>query len=115
MRVTGYDMSIAVPDQVEGFEVYLIGVDARIYDFHRETKLWALGQERVLSAVPGGESNLSIAQKAIQQGEGETVEFKPFIKDSSLKLNELVKAVIAFSNTKGGVLLVGVSGSAPIV
>lgn len=108
-RVTGSDMSIAVPDQVEGFEVYLIGVDDRIYDFHRETKLWALGQERVLGAVPGGEANLSIAQKAIQQGEGETVEFKPFIKDSSLKLNELVKAVIAFSNTKGGVLLVGVS------
>lgn len=107
--VTGSEMSIPVPDQVEGFEVYLIGVDDRVYDFHRETKLWALGQERVLGAVPGGEGNLAIVQKAIQQGEGEAVEFKPFVKESGSKLNELVKTVIAFSNTKGGVLLVGIS------
>ena len=107
--VTGPEALLQVPDHVEGFEVYLMGPDETVYDFHRETKLWTLGQERVLGAVPGGEGNSTIAQKAIGQGEGETVEFKPYIKESGSKLNELVKTVIAFANTKGGVLLVGIS------
>lgn len=103
------NLMISVPDQVEGWELYLLGKDGTVYDFHRETKLWTLGQERVLGVAPGGEEHLVIVQKAIQQGEGETTEFKPYIKERGSKFNELVKSVIAFANTKGGALIVGIS------
>jgi hypothetical protein len=43
----------------------------------------------------------------IARGERDTVEFKPFAHDSN-KQNEIVKSVVAFANTDGGRVYVGV-------
>lgn len=43
-------------------------------------------------------------QKSIQNGEGKTIEFKVELPNS----NTLAKTIIAFSNTAGGKLIIGV-------
>ncbi|EQD77081.1 ATPase associated with various cellular activities, AAA-4, partial [mine drainage metagenome] len=54
--------------------------------------------------------------KAIQQGEDQHVEFKESVDPSDKnKLKELVRSVIAFSNTDGGVIIIGVSDDCEIV
>lgn len=49
-------------------------------------------------------------ESLIEQGEGTTIEFKSTV-DSALKI---AKTLTAFANTKGGILLVGVSDSGKI-
>jgi len=49
-----------------------------------------------------------VVSKAIRLGEGEMIEFKPYIALRSEKQNELITTAIAFSNTKGGAILIGV-------
>lgn len=109
LPVTAGEMRIEPHGQVEGFEVYLLGADGTLYDFHRETRFWVLGQDRVLGSLPGTGTDPAVVQKALERGEGETVEFKTFIKQGDSKQNELVETAIAFANTKGGMILLGVN------
>lgn len=102
-------LSIEVPEHVEGFEVYLVGLDETLYDFHRETRFWALGQKRVFGNLHRQGTEETAIHSAIQSGEGESVEYKPFLKKGDAKYEELVRTVIAFANTKGGVILLGVN------
>lgn len=106
--VSSAEISIPLEDQIDGFEVYLIGTDGTIYDFHRETSLWALGQERVLGSTGKQDEDKTATRNALQSGEGETIEFKPFIREGDDKHNEVIKTVMAFANTKGGAIFFGV-------
>jgi len=115
MFVASGTISVKIPDQVEGFEVYLMGADGNIYDFHRETRFWVLGQDRVLRDVPKQGTVESEVHSALQHGEGETTEFKPYIKKGDPKHQELVKTVIAFANTKGGMILIGIDDECIVV
>lgn len=47
----------------------------------------------------------------IASGEGETVEFKPFIEGTGEKLNEVIETVVALANSRGGRVFVGVDNS----
>ena len=49
--------------------------------------------------------------KSIQDGEGKTVEFKVELPNS----NTLAKTIIAFSNTGGGKLIIGVNDQGEII
>lgn len=88
---------------------WLIGPDDRIFDFHRETRYWNMGQTRVLQFNSEKPEYIDVAMQAIKMGEGPTVEFKPYITIENQKSEELIKTVIAFANTLGGVLLIGVN------
>ncbi len=46
--------------------------------------------------------------QAVQSGENEVREFKPFVTPRDKKEFELVKTVVAFANTDGGTLFLGV-------
>ena len=50
-------------------------------------------------------------QKSIQDGEGKTIEFKAELPNS----NTLAKTIIAFSNTGGGKLIIGVNDQGKII
>jgi ATP-dependent DNA helicase RecG len=50
-------------------------------------------------------------QKLIKDGEGKTIEFKAELPNS----NTLAKTIIAFSNTGGGKLIVGVNDQGEII
>ncbi|PCI61295.1 MAG: hypothetical protein COB35_06860 [Gammaproteobacteria bacterium] len=52
---------------------------------------------------------LTILQKLINQGEGQSIEFKTSFQ------KEVIEAIVAFANTKGGKVLIGVSDSGDIL
>jgi len=54
---------------------------------------------------------------ALEQGEGEQVEFKPLVRlePQDGKLGELLRATVAFANTSGGTIYLGVTDDGAIV
>jgi len=99
---------IEIPDDTEEFYCYLIDSRGRVYDYHQETRFLTVGQEhRLLTPDPLGTNDTAILE-LVNQGEGETLEFKPYIKPRNGKQEELIETVIAFANTKGGTILLGV-------
>ena len=87
--------------------IYLIGRDSRLYDYHHEGRLWTAGTRRVWTRKTGSASEA--VHRGLQRGEGETVEFKPYIWPRSQKEREILETVVAFANTRGGHILIGVN------
>jgi predicted HTH transcriptional regulator len=52
---------------------------------------------------------LSRAERDLAKGEGDQIEFKPFISSRDPKEGEIVDTAIAFANTAGGRIFVGVA------
>ena len=102
-------------ENTDGIEIYLIGQDDTVYDFHRETHFWSINHRR-LFGMRGQESKGSGAvEQLLLQGEGEQTEFKPYIRpDHTEKLEEVIKSTIAFANTKGGNILLGVDNACEV-
>lgn len=103
----GIEMSLKEP--LDSLEIYLIGPDNTIYDHHREGAFHSTGHRRLLAKEETSEPIDALLQKAIASGESETVEFKPFIEIGHSKIDEVIETVIAFANTKGGTVLLGVN------
>lgn len=107
-RAIGPEIVLDVPLGAEALQVYLIGRDNNLYDFHDESRFWHGQRKRVLTELKSVDEGDTV-QKALRSGESDTVEFKPFIEEGHPKKNELVESVIAFSNTQGGVIILGVN------
>jgi len=105
--VTSPTLSIDLPLEAEALEIHLIGPDETIYDYRRETRFWTTGHDRILQTVKEepGEAAVRDARKL---GEGEMVEFKPFLRFGDSKQDELIRTTIAFANTKGGRIFIGI-------
>lgn len=91
-----------VPSDADVIEVYLIHRDGTLLSHRRLTR----GEH--YSARPGDFVLQEYAEKELRQGEGERVEYKPFITPKNQKERELIQTVVAFSNTFGGRVYVGV-------
>lgn len=114
-RVENSMCRIAVPAHIDRLEYYLIDHDGSVFDFHREDRLssMSLGKK-----ILGSKQRSLIEQigMALHDGEGQRVEFKPFVEpEQSLgtganktKLREIVTTVVAFANTQGGHIYIGV-------
>jgi len=102
------EVSIDVPSQAEAFEIYLVGPDETVYDFRRETRFWTIGLDRILQTARGGESDEATVREAVQRGEGESLEFKPYIAPDDRKQQELIDTTVAFANTRGGSIFIGI-------
>jgi hypothetical protein len=110
----------AAPD-ADSLEYYLIDRRGTVYDFHREDRFSQLQKgRRTLGAV-----NRTLAdqvRKACHAGEGMHVEFKPFIDPNEkfnankqkTKLLEIIIAAVAFANTEGGYIYLGVEDDCSI-
>jgi len=103
------EIGLDVPEEAEGVELYLLSPDGTIYDFHHETNYWVLGQWRVLGVDTTDRDLQAMIDHAVLSGECETVEFKPFILIGNQKWDEVIKTIIAFANTKGGIIIFGVN------
>ncbi len=92
-----------------------MGSDGVLYDFHRETRYWIRGQRRILGIDTTSKELQAIVDQALLSGECEKVEFKPFLTIGDEKWNEVTETVIAFANTKGGVIIFGVNKHCSVV
>jgi len=87
---------------------WLIGSDNTVYDFHQESRYRSAGQKRFLVSEYEEKDDVKVIREAVKKGEGSNVEFKPFIKVGDKKVKELIRTAIAFANTNGGMIIIGV-------
>lgn len=92
--------------------IYLVTAEDRTLDFYEETPFRHSGKVRFISK--GEVAEVSDIQALIMGGENEFVEFKEKVKEEKTK-KDLAKTAIAFANTKGGKIFIGVNDNADIV
>ncbi len=106
---------LMVPSDADRLEYYLIDHQNTIYDFHREDRFSRQrGGRSALGAIK--RTMVDQVRQAAQDGEGPRIEFKPFVHPERLisankqktKLYEVVKTIVAFANTDGGQIYLGI-------
>jgi hypothetical protein len=109
-KVVGTSVEVSRPTWADQVSIWLVRSDSLVTDFFFENSHRCSRSRRVLYP-PSAETNdvepAVLAQ--IQSGESENLEFKPFIKPTSDKFEELIRTVIAFANKHGGTIYMGVS------
>jgi hypothetical protein len=112
--VQGSKATLDVPWDADRLEFFLLDSEGVVYDFHREDH-WSRqrGNRSALGRVDRAPQDQ--VRKAVQEGEGSRIEFKPFIDvekiapgDRKAKFHEVVRTVVAFANTDGGRIYLGV-------
>ena len=104
-----------IPSLADRLECWLIDNTGEVYDFRRDSRISGSGSSR--SAF--GSANRAkeqLVRDALQEGEGTYVEFKPFVDpaqpfnvhNQKTKLLEIIRTVVAFANTQGGRIFLGV-------
>jgi hypothetical protein len=94
--------------------IFNVPIDTRLVSLFLVTAGDLLGQvdlTRVRPAwgqQPEQHEHLQQTERDLNSGEGQEVEFKPFVQAADDKETELVKTVVAFANSNGGRLYVGV-------
>jgi hypothetical protein len=131
IAITGATVPLRLVGEVNGSGIDLAAGDAPVAiddKAVREVELWLLVEHSALidyistshwpykyPATPQEAAREDALLTLIYTGESELCEFKPWIDLSNQKAGELEKTVCAFSNHKGGTLLIGVSKEAEIV
>ena len=108
LRNNTIEISSNIGKRIEEFEIYLIDEEGNIYDYHKESRYKVEGGERIFGKAVEHEIE-DIIKIGLSSGENEYFEYKPYIKKGDTKINEIIETVIAFANTKGGYILIGVS------
>jgi len=93
-----------VPDSL--YVALISKIDNKILDSRRYYSSWESLSKGVVIEIPEYE-----IRELIRRGESETVEFKEKIG----KTQEFVETFVAFANTKGGVILLGVNDNSNII
>ena len=97
-----------IPETAKRLEYVLADSEGAIYDYQSEDEYrhTGLGRKRMVS---GDASLVDIVREACRNGEGSQVEFKSFIDpEDNNKLKEIYKTVVAFANTQGGRIFLGI-------
>lgn len=106
---------ITIPEDVDRLEYVLMDSNGNVYDFQKETRFEGSGLTALLPTAPHDDLVQQV-RTACATGEGTVVEFKPFLEirekldtyEKKWKLLELVRTVVAFANTRGGCIYIGV-------
>ncbi|GEM_PF-4128249 len=109
---------IKAPEKSTGFNFYLIDDDENVFDYQQEISGWSVGQKNVLPFLGKKDSELAeekIIKDALESGEGLQIEYKAFIKRGDFKkIEELIETTVAFLNSSGGRVLIGVNDNCVI-
>lgn len=121
---TKHQVVVDAPDQtihvrrsesdIRGLQVHVLSEDGECLDEFFEDEHRCTRAQRVLGrAMLRGPQDL---QLAMEQGEGETIEFKAMIPTGreDPKSRELLEVACAFANTRGGHLFIGVTDNLEI-
>jgi hypothetical protein len=98
---------LSIPESASRLEYFLADSEGTIYDRQYEDgyRHTGLGRNRI---VMGDKSLVEIVREACRNGEGLQVEFKPFIDPENAKFKEIIGTVVAFANTQGGRIFIGI-------
>lgn len=109
-KITCDLIDISRPLWADQVAVWLVRSDSIIIDYFFENPTRCSRTRRVLFP-PNEETkgNESAVLAQIHAGEGDSLEFKPFLEPISEKFDELIKTVIAFTNKRGGSIYLGVN------
>ena len=103
-EATTGSLELSVPGDTREILVYLV---------HRGSECIATAHLRHVYASFGRVPKELVAKSKIERdlakGEGEQIEFKPFIAPNDPKETEIIETVVAFANTSGGRIYVGVA------
>ncbi len=95
---------LEIPDDTRELLIYLVHKSGEcIMHVHLRSVYDSFGH------VPVDLITKSRAERDLGKGEGDQIEFKPFISPRDPKEGEIVDTVIAFANTAGGRIYVGVA------
>ncbi|MFA6960743.1 MAG: ATP-binding protein [Opitutaceae bacterium] len=109
-KVLGDVVEIPRPHWAVQVAIWLVRADSLITDFYFESANRCSRSRRILyPPIPEANSRDPEVLAQILSGEGEGLEFKPFLKPGSDKFSELIKTIIGFSNKRGGSIYLGVS------
>lgn len=108
-----------IPEEVRRLDYVLVDADGIVYDYQQEDgyRHTGLGRKRKSDK---NRTLANLVREACKYGEGPKTEFKPFIyPDNSklrdnLKLIEIFKAVVAFANSQGGKIFIGINDEGEI-
>jgi Putative DNA-binding domain len=106
--ITGDSVVIARPATGDQVAMWLVRKDSLVTDFFIENPNRCTRKQRVLFQQHATTAE-DYPTAQIDAGEGEITELKPFIKLSSDKIDEVVRTVVAFANTRGGTIFIGVN------
>jgi hypothetical protein len=106
-RIAYDQVQLNVPESANRLEYVLSDSEGTIYDYQSEDEYrhTGLGRKRM---VIGDLSLVNIVLDACRNGEGLRVEFKPFVDLEHVKLKEIIRTVVAFGNTQGGRIFLGI-------
>lgn len=97
-------MSFSVPEDTNDLALYLVHISGDLLAAQTLTQLYrSFGESEAQE-----EYDQSHWQRESQKGENESREFKPFIVPTDAKELEIVRTAVAFANTDGGTIFVGV-------
>jgi len=118
-QISGSEATISLKsevEQIENLQLFITAPEGTL-DYYEQNALHHSGRIRWLAGPQQRESqkdtNLLLE---IQNGEGVHLEFKPYIRPDKTegKVAELIRAAIAFANTSGGTILLGVRNTTEI-
>jgi hypothetical protein len=103
-RAQGGAIELGVPDDSRELVIFLVHSEGDcIMSVHLRHVYASFGH------VPDELIAKSRAERDLEKGEGDQIEFKSFVSPNDPKETEIVETVIAFANTSGGRIYVGVA------
>ncbi|HEY1772930.1 MAG TPA: ATP-binding protein [Gammaproteobacteria bacterium] len=114
-EVVNNEATIEISSSPASISVWLVGKPDIKYDHYAEPIFYGQKRSFEICAKESGGATADLVADAINTGEGETLEFKPFISLGNPKEKEILRTVVAFSNSDGGQIIFGLSDEAQIV
>lgn len=108
-NVSSNEALIDINPYADSIDIFLVGPNNTLYDYRRENRFQHATHSRILKPLRDETSISEVILKSIASGEGQSIEFKPYIDLGHEKAQELIETTIAFANTSGGKILIGIS------
>lgn len=106
---------IAIDEEIRSISLWLIDEANRRLDHYFEPMSYGSHRSFSLCARGTGRVSESTVGELLGSGECDVVEYKPFIRIGDGKEHELFKTIVAFSNTNGGTLVLGINNEIEVV
>ncbi|KXS31618.1 MAG: Uncharacterized protein AWT59_2252 [Candidatus Gallionella acididurans] len=107
-QVSDGHVRLNIPENVKRLDYILVDAVGSVFDYQQEDgyRHTGLGRNRKTDKA---RTVANIVREACKNGEGLKIEFKPFIYPENNKLKEIFKAVVAFANSQGGQIFIGIN------